>query len=103
MRIAFISDVHAIRPALRAVLADINAAAPDAVVSCGDLAAGPLPHPTIDLLRGLDIPVYCVRGNADRGTFAAAVGLCVLMTIVGSLMPVMRAVRVAPASVFRGE
>ena len=66
MRIAVISDVHANLPALRAVLADINAVAPDAVVSCGDLAAGPLPHPTIDLLRGLDIPVYCVRGNADR-------------------------------------
>ena len=66
MRIAVISDVHANPPALRAVLADINAAAPDAVVSCGDLAAGPLPHPAIDLLRGLDIPVHCVRGNADR-------------------------------------
>jgi predicted phosphodiesterase len=66
VRIAVISDVHANLPTLRAVLADINAAAPDAVVSCGDLAAGPFPHPTIDLLRGLDIPVYCVRGNADR-------------------------------------
>lgn len=43
MRIAVISDVHANPAALRAVLADINAAAPDAVVSCGDLAAGPLP------------------------------------------------------------
>lgn len=66
MRIAVISDVHANPAALRAVLADIQAAAPDAVVSCGDLAAGPLPHPAIGLLRGLDIPVYCVRGNADR-------------------------------------
>ena len=67
MRIAVVSDVHANLPALRAVLGDITAAAPDAVVSCGDLAAGPLPGPTIDMLRGLDIPVYCVRGNADRG------------------------------------
>jgi predicted phosphodiesterase len=66
MRIAVISDVHANLPALRAVLADIKAAAPDAIVSCGDLAAGPLPGPAISLLRGLDIPVYCVRGNADR-------------------------------------
>jgi putative phosphoesterase len=66
VRIAVISDVHANPAALRAVLADINAASPDAVVSCGDLAAGPLPHPTIGLLRGLDIAVYCVRGNADR-------------------------------------
>ena len=71
MRIAVISDVHANLPALRAVLADIKAAAPDAVVSCGDLAAGPLPSPAIGLLRGLDIPVHCVRGNADRGMIEA--------------------------------
>jgi len=67
MRIAVISDVHANLPALRAALADIKAAAPDAIVSCGDLAAGPLPGPAIGLLRGLDVPVHCVRGNADRG------------------------------------
>jgi predicted phosphodiesterase len=36
MRIGVMSDVHANPPALRAVLADINAASPDAVVSCGD-------------------------------------------------------------------
>ena len=39
----------------------------------------------------------------DGATFAAAAALCVLMTHAGSLMPVLRAVRVAPASVFRGE
>ena len=39
----------------------------------------------------------------DATTFAAAAGLCVLMTLAGSLMPVLRAVKVAPASVFRGE
>jgi hypothetical protein len=39
----------------------------------------------------------------DALTFVAAAALCVLMTVAGSLMPVMRAVRVAPASVFRGE
>ncbi|MFI5232557.1 MAG: ABC transporter permease [Gemmatimonadales bacterium] len=39
----------------------------------------------------------------DAITFAAAAGLCVAMTLAGSLMPVLRAVRVAPASVFRGE
>jgi putative ABC transport system permease protein len=39
----------------------------------------------------------------DAATFAAAAILCVLMTVAGSLMPVLRAVRVAPAAVFRGE
>jgi predicted permease len=39
----------------------------------------------------------------DGTTFAAAAALCVLMTLAGSLMPVLRAVRVAPAAAFRGE
>jgi putative ABC transport system permease protein len=39
----------------------------------------------------------------DAATFAAAAVLCVLMTMAGSLLPVLRAVRVAPATVFRGE
>lgn len=39
----------------------------------------------------------------DVATFAAAVSLCVVMTIAGSLLPALRAVRVAPAAVFRGE
>jgi predicted permease len=39
----------------------------------------------------------------DAVTFAAAAGLCVIMTLAGSLLPVLRAVRVAPATVFRGE
>ncbi|HEY2848458.1 MAG TPA: ABC transporter permease [Gemmatimonadaceae bacterium] len=39
----------------------------------------------------------------DTATFAAAVSLCVLMTLAGTLLPAMRAVKVAPASVFRGE
>ena len=39
----------------------------------------------------------------DATTFLAAGALCVVMTLAGSLLPVVRAVRVAPASVFRGE
>ncbi len=39
----------------------------------------------------------------DAVTFAAAAALCVVMTLAGSLLPVLRAVRVAPATVFRGE
>lgn len=40
---------------------------------------------------------------ADAETFGAVVALCVLMTLAGCLAPVLRAVRVAPASVFRGD
>ncbi|MFI5244115.1 MAG: FtsX-like permease family protein, partial [Gemmatimonadales bacterium] len=39
----------------------------------------------------------------DAVTFAAAAVLCVLMTLAGSVIPVLRAVRVAPAAAFRGE
>jgi putative ABC transport system permease protein len=39
----------------------------------------------------------------DAATFMAAAVLCMLMTLAGSLMPALRAVRVAPATVFRGE
>jgi putative ABC transport system permease protein len=38
---------------------------------------------------------------SDATTFSAAVTLCVIMTLAGSLMPVLKAVKVAPASVFR--
>jgi predicted phosphodiesterase len=74
MRVAVISDVHANLPALRAALADIRTAQPDAIVSCGDLAAGPLPDQAIDLLRSLDLPVHYVRGNCDRAMVEASDG-----------------------------
>lgn len=75
MRLAVVSDIHGNVPALRAVLADIERAAPDAVVSCGDVAAGPLPGETIGLLRDFKLPIHYVRGNADRGMVEAFDGL----------------------------
>jgi ABC-type antimicrobial peptide transport system permease subunit len=40
---------------------------------------------------------------ADPMTFAIAVTLCAVMTLLGSLLPVLRAVRVDPNVVMRGE
>jgi ABC-type lipoprotein release transport system permease subunit len=40
---------------------------------------------------------------ADAATFAAAGVLCVVMTLIGSLLPAMRAARVDPATAFRAE
>ena len=66
MRIAVISDVHGNLPALEAVLADVRSESPDLIVSCGDVASGPMPAGTIELLRTLGGARF-VMGNADRG------------------------------------
>jgi len=39
----------------------------------------------------------------DAFTFLTAIGLCALMTLVGSLLPAARAVRVDPITVIRSE
>ena len=64
--VAVISDVHTNVAALSAVLADIEAAGPDLVVSCGDLTWGSEPDETIALMRGLGARALFVRGNGER-------------------------------------
>ncbi|OLB83331.1 MAG: metallophosphoesterase family protein [Chloroflexi bacterium] len=66
MRVAAISDIHGNLPALEAVLAQLDREKPDLIVVCGDVASGPMPAETIDLLMALDHTRF-VRGNADRG------------------------------------
>jgi putative phosphoesterase len=64
MRVAALYDVHGNLPALEAVLAEVRAADPDAIVCGGDVAAGPFPRECLERLRALD--AVFVRGNADR-------------------------------------
>jgi putative phosphoesterase len=64
VRIAAIYDVHGNLPALEAVLAEVDALTPDAIVVGGDVAAGPMPVETLDALRARG--ALFVRGNADR-------------------------------------
>ena len=59
-------DVHANLPALEAVLRELEASGPDLVVVGGDVALGPMPSETLELLLGLRREVRFVRGNADR-------------------------------------
>ena len=66
MRVAAISDIHGNLPALEAVLGEVNAEKPDLLVFCGDVASGPMPAETIELLMSLKGARF-VRGNADRG------------------------------------
>src|SRR5215471_1108952 len=66
MRVAVLSDIHGNLPALEAVLREVVLERPDVIVCCGDVASGPMPAETIDVLRGLHDARF-VRGNADRG------------------------------------
>jgi putative phosphoesterase len=65
-RIAVIADVHGNLPALDAVLADVAREGFGVLISAGDQVSGPMPAECLERLRGLDLPVEWVRGNADR-------------------------------------
>jgi putative phosphoesterase len=65
MRVAALSDIHGNLPALKAVLDEIERAGPDVIVSCGDVAEGPFPAETIELLMTIQALRF-VRGNTDR-------------------------------------
>jgi putative phosphoesterase len=71
VRVAALYDIHGNLPALEAVLAEVEAAAPDLIVVGGDVAAGPLPAETLDRLAQLGDRVRWVMGNADRELVAA--------------------------------
>lgn len=71
MRVAALYDIHGNLPALDAVLAEVAREQPDLIVIGGDVAAGPLPGPTIERLLALGDRVRWVRGNADRLVVAA--------------------------------
>jgi predicted phosphodiesterase len=64
--VAVLSDIHGVRSALAAVLAEPGVRAAELVVVTGDIAAGPQPSEVLDLPLGLGDRVLLVRGNADR-------------------------------------
>lgn len=66
MKFAFISDIHANLPALKAVLADLDRIKPDSIFCLGDVVnfAG-WDNEVIKLLRLRYIP--CLQGNHDAG------------------------------------
>jgi predicted phosphodiesterase len=66
-RVAALYDVHGNLPALEAVLAELDAVAPDAaIVVGGDFANGPFPAETVDRLRALGGRALFIRGNGER-------------------------------------
>jgi predicted phosphodiesterase len=64
--VAALYDIHGNLPALDAVLAELAADPPDAVVIGGDVASGPMPVGVLERLHALPWPVHWLRGNADR-------------------------------------
>ncbi len=64
------ADIHGNLPALEAVLADLARETVDLILVCGDVASGPLPVETLDLLGALPRARF-VRGNADRSLVTA--------------------------------
>ncbi len=72
--VAVLSDIHAVLPAVAAVLAEPDVQAADRIVLTGDIAAGPQPVEVLDLLVSLGERVIWVRGNADRELVALAGG-----------------------------
>ncbi len=73
-RIAVLADVHGVLPALEAVLAEEDVLAADVIVLAGDIASGPQPVETLDLLTELGERAVWVRGNADRELVEMAQG-----------------------------
>jgi len=63
MRVGLISDIHGNRPALDAVLAELEREGVDRYVCLGDVAVGPQPEEALAGIRELGCPV--VMGNWD--------------------------------------
>ena len=75
--VAVLADVHGNLPALSAVLAEPDVAASDAVVLLGDIALGPMPAQTLEVLAGLGERAIWVHGNCEREMVAAFDGVTV--------------------------
>ena len=61
-----LSDIHGHLPALEAVLAEVDRAAVDRIVLTGDIAAGPMPVPTLRRLLELGDPSPPTATRASR-------------------------------------
>lgn len=70
MRAAVLSDIHAILPALDAVLEEVREAQVDLIVLGGDVLPGPMPQETLARVRALEVPVRAIHGNGELAMLA---------------------------------
>ena len=77
MRIAILSDIHANREALEAVLAVVRRLEPDRLVLLGDIVGyGPEPGFCVDAARELVAAgALCIRGNHDEAAVHGPTGM----------------------------
>ncbi|MGH7741539.1 MAG: metallophosphoesterase family protein [Candidatus Eiseniibacteriota bacterium] len=75
MPIAALYDIHGNLPALKCVLEEIDRLACDLIVIGGDVALGPMPKETLDLLATRGSQVRYILGNCDRDMATAKDGL----------------------------
>jgi putative phosphoesterase len=68
--VAALADIHGNLPALEAVLSELAREDIDLILFGGDVASGPFPAETLDVLRALPQARF-VRGNADRSLVTA--------------------------------
>jgi len=71
VRIAVLADVHGNLPALRAVLAELDAEPVDAIVVAGDVVGGPQPLEALHTLVSRHESVHWIAGNCEREAVAA--------------------------------
>lgn len=77
MRVAVLADIHGNLPALEAVLAEQDIAAADRIVLLGDIALGPMPVESLELLASLGDRAVWVHGNCEREVVSAYDGTSV--------------------------
>jgi len=70
MSVAVLFDIHAILPALDAVLEDVREAHVDLIVLGGDVLPGPMPRETLARLRAIDVPTQGIHGNGELAILA---------------------------------
>ncbi|MET7396526.1 metallophosphoesterase family protein [Dactylosporangium sp. NPDC005572] len=74
MRVAVLADIHGNLPALEAVLREVEDSGVDHVVLLGDIAGGPMPAQTLDLLASLGDKAIWIHGNGERELLAGLDG-----------------------------
>ncbi len=65
MKIYAVADIHARKNRINKIKSVINIHSPDLLIIAGDISNYFFPSKTIDQLKDIPIPIFCIRGNSD--------------------------------------